>query len=457
MAAEASGTGGPSRHRIALCSLLPDTGHLTPLLLMGRALMARGDHVKAFFPDEAQPLATRYGVAMEGLGPVLPGDRGRVIARYAKASQWSREAYWGVWFARRYMIPAKVNGIARLPALLEAVAAFSPRVLLADGHQFEPEYRHLAAVLELPLILHESAGTNFRWQRTPFWFDRRAFGALHARDLLLALEYSVDKRLRPRRLDRRRAMQAAVEHARAGYRSKASPPAVISISTGIAAIELERLSPPVLPVPVVRHFGMLEPLATAPAPIPVLEWLDAGTPRSTLYMASGTMVRMPPSELRRMATAALDRNLRVLLTGPAQHLGRRSRFPRHCLRIEPWVAQSAVLAHPAITAFLTHAGAISIQEALWNGVPVICRPCLWDQHYNTWVAERLGFGVGLPVSGMRRPPIAYALGAIETLRRGALALQQRVRAERGEPEVLALIDQLLTTTAGGLERRVASG
>ena len=52
------------------------------------------------------------------------------------------------------------------------------------------------------------------------------------------------------------------------------------------------------------------------------------------------------------------------------------------VRVERWVAQPAVLAHPAVSVFITHTGTSSVQDAISVGVPMLTMPLWGDQSLN---------------------------------------------------------------------------
>ncbi|KAH7723240.1 UDP-glucoronosyl and UDP-glucosyl transferase family protein [Aphelenchoides avenae] len=54
---------------------------------------------------------------------------------------------------------------------------------------------------------------------------------------------------------------------------------------------------------------------------------------------------------------------------------------------EPWLPQPDLLGHPKLLAFVTHAGANSISEAVYSGVPLVCIPLFGDQNRNAKLAE----------------------------------------------------------------------
>ena len=56
------------------------------------------------------------------------------------------------------------------------------------------------------------------------------------------------------------------------------------------------------------------------------------------------------------------------------------------LLLLPWLPQNDLLGHPAVTAFLSHAGIHSMYEAIYHGVPLVVVPLTADQFDNArWV------------------------------------------------------------------------
>jgi glucuronosyltransferase len=52
------------------------------------------------------------------------------------------------------------------------------------------------------------------------------------------------------------------------------------------------------------------------------------------------------------------------------------------VRVEQWVAQYSILAHPAVSVFITHSGSSSLQEAISVGLPLLAMPLFGDQMSN---------------------------------------------------------------------------
>lgn len=60
------------------------------------------------------------------------------------------------------------------------------------------------------------------------------------------------------------------------------------------------------------------------------------------------------------------------------------------VRIQKWLPQSDILAHPNIVLFITHGGMASTFEGMARGVPMLCIPVFADQHRNSHKLQALG-------------------------------------------------------------------
>ena len=69
-----------------------------------------------------------------------------------------------------------------------------------------------------------------------------------------------------------------------------------------------------------------------------------------------------------------------------------SEIPRN-VRVEKWVPQNDLLAHPNLKVFVTHGGLLSTQEALYHGIPLVGVPLAQDQISNVVRAEKNGFAI----------------------------------------------------------------
>jgi hypothetical protein len=68
--------------------------------------------------------------------------------------------------------------------------------------------------------------------------------------------------------------------------------------------------------------------------------------------------------------------------------------------ITGWVPQFAILSHPSLALFITHGGAASIHEGLFNKVPLFVYPYFGDQPVTARMVRRQQLGDGFDTTGM---------------------------------------------------------
>ena len=100
------------------------------------------------------------------------------------------------------------------------------------------------------------------------------------------------------------------------------------------------------------------------------------------------------------------------------------------VRIEKWLPQSDILAHPNLKLFITHGGLLSTTEAVTRGVPIIGIPIMADQPLNMKYTTAAGFGLTLKYDELNEETLYNAIQEVlnnpkykENVKRGSLLIQ----------------------------------
>ncbi|KAF2901331.1 hypothetical protein ILUMI_04855, partial [Ignelater luminosus] len=104
------------------------------------------------------------------------------------------------------------------------------------------------------------------------------------------------------------------------------------------------------------------------------------TTHGVVLVAFGTNLNLANfGEIQRQAFFETFRRLpqTVLIKSPKLEMD----IPENVI-LRKWLPQSDILAHPNVRLFITHGGALSTQEAMYHGVPIVGMPFYLDQHGN---------------------------------------------------------------------------
>ncbi|XP_046745420.1 UDP-glucosyltransferase 2-like [Diprion similis] len=129
-----------------------------------------------------------------------------------------------------------------------------------------------------------------------------------------------------------------------------------------------------------------------------------------VYFSMGTLVRsdtFPEKKLLAMYESFSElTDYKVLWKGNLKDMPKP--LPSN-VKIVSWVPQYAILRHPKVKAFVTHGGAMGIQEAIHAGVPMIGIPFFSDQSFNVMGYVQRGFGVHLSYHDISKVSFSEAL------------------------------------------------
>eukprot|EP00252_Welwitschia_mirabilis_P014847 TRINITY_DN32890_c0_g1_i1.p1 TRINITY_DN32890_c0_g1~~TRINITY_DN32890_c0_g1_i1.p1 ORF type:complete len:514 (-),score=-0.29 TRINITY_DN32890_c0_g1_i1:101-1591(-) len=123
-------------------------------------------------------------------------------------------------------------------------------------------------------------------------------------------------------------------------------------------------------------------------------WLDSMKPKSVVYVSFGSMGLVSKEQVQEVALALREcRNPFLWVippTSPEAEDAEEKGFPRGFLEetqgrgmLVSWCAQTKVLRHEAVGAFVSHCGWNSTMEGVAAGVPMLCVPTWSDQTTNS--------------------------------------------------------------------------
>ncbi|CAG7721437.1 unnamed protein product [Allacma fusca] len=140
-------------------------------------------------------------------------------------------------------------------------------------------------------------------------------------------------------------------------------------------------------------------------------FINAGGDEGFMYISFGSIVSissMPEHLLKNFLSAVRESKLQFVWKWEGVH---PKNIPENLLLL-PWIPQKILLAHPRIRGFITQGGQVSIQEAIYNAVPVIIIPVNGDQDYNAKRVRVMGNGIEVELYGMTSEVLSDAISRL---------------------------------------------
>lgn len=109
------------------------------------------------------------------------------------------------------------------------------------------------------------------------------------------------------------------------------------------------------------------------------------------------------------------------------------------VKLQGWMRQSDILAHPNIKAFISHCGLLGTQEAMWHGVPIVGIPFLADQFRNVISLVRAGMAVQIDINTITHEIFKKAL--VEVLENRAYLTNAKQRASLFKDQIDKPLDR----------------
>ena len=168
--------------------------------------------------------------------------------------------------------------------------------------------------------------------------------------------------------------------------------------------------------PMIDYVGALIPTNAAPLSGELEEWLGGKPDRSVVYVSMGSMCDLDEEGGQAIIEGVMETNYSMLWS-----LRKSNQWILQGLQVDPdrvlisdWTPQFSVLGSKAVHSAILHGGFNGLHEALWNGVPIIVFPQMFEQIYNAGRIHFNELGIHLDTKTISSSIIAENLRALDT-------------------------------------------
>jgi UDP:flavonoid glycosyltransferase YjiC (YdhE family) len=383
--------------RITFVSLIPDAGHVIPLLRIASTLRSKNIECRFILPEEGKSLPATHGFEYELLPPVLPANADSLLKTISHTSPLYRKLFFNRYFESHYFQPIQYKGLSFLPLVKDNIQQCKPDLIITDEHLLGAAVHDLGVQSGIPVLMHRASGSNQQCQNPQPYADQPSLLASKSIPVLAKiigklsdvvqskLNNKAHRSIRERKIEVNRNWGEIIE------RGKLSGKPKQIFTTGTATIERRYLQPRITVCGDAQAFGPLPPLVSDEISREDRDWLDMQPNKPVILVSLGSMVTITNKLSLCLIKGAKQNNCRILWVSRTDPLPENFRDDAD-IRWISWGPQPTLLADPRIRGFVSHAGSGAVQEAFWFAKPLLCIPQIWDQPYNAWVVESLGAG-----------------------------------------------------------------
>jgi len=166
--------------------------------------------------------------------------------------------------------------------------------------------------------------------------------------------------------------------------------------------------------PLTEYVGPILSKNTEPLPIDLEQWLHNRPTKSVIYISMGSTGLMTDALAESIVSGILATKYSAVwsLKESAQHTLDSLNIDKERFLLAKWLPQLTVFHHGSVGMAILHAGLGGLQEALYNGHPVISIPSSGDQWSNAVRVQHYKLGVYLHSNEVNAEMITEAIKTV---------------------------------------------
>lgn len=390
--------------RVAVISLLPNLGHVRPVLRVGDYLANAGFEVEAFLPNPVKKFVEEFSLTKNWYNWFISNSAKSILVELsAKSYVYNSSA--GLIDVRWYNHSDIFENIANhFDEIRSLIVRYNPDIIIGDSNGFEAFYSDLALATNAKLLRHNCMGSyDYLFRRYNIWFGNTVersdlymtsvekFAALF--QLFVKLKYFLIRNRDVRYYKRQKTKALSkLKYEEVDQQNLYTA----QVNTGIAPLELEYASYSDRIEKNPLYLGPLGYIRDRKIPKKILSWIKLNKDKKIVLVSFGSDASANKLLLLKIARGLAKQDAAVIwkLSEEDQRLVETETGLKNILTMS-FLPQPELLKLPEIACFLAHGGSSGIQESLIGGIPMICMPFIGDQGYNASAIEEMGVGIRL--------------------------------------------------------------